>query len=110
MVGRVAPRAPRGAPMALLFQFACRPARSDAPYLQLDSQTGGARVTCADMSKPAQTLNDEAALRLIVEGTVSETGTEFFRALVRNLATVMNTTGGWVTEYLRETNRLRAHA
>src|SRR5262245_34865072 len=62
------------------------------------------------MSKPSETMNEEAALRLVVEGTVSETGTEFFRALVRNLAQVMNTTGAWVTEYLREANRLRAHA
>jgi PAS domain S-box-containing protein len=62
------------------------------------------------MSKSAGTTNDEAALRLVVEGTVSETGTEFFRALVKNLAAVMNTSGAWVTEYLRESNRLRAHA
>jgi PAS domain S-box-containing protein len=53
---------------------------------------------------------EEQALRLVVEGTVSETGAEFFRALVRNLAAVMDTTGAWVTEYLPETNRLRARA
>jgi hypothetical protein len=53
-----------------------------------------------DMSNPAGTMNDEEALRLVVEGTVSETGTEFFRALVRNLAMVLHTTGAWVTEYL----------
>jgi PAS domain S-box-containing protein len=55
-------------------------------------------------------LADETALRLVVEGTVSETGVEFFRALVRNLATVMDTAGAWVTEYLPEQNRLRAYA
>jgi hypothetical protein len=55
-------------------------------------------------------IPDETALRLVVEGTVSETGTEFFRALVRNLARVMNTAGAWVTEYLPETHRLRAQA
>ncbi|MBL9172437.1 MAG: sigma 54-interacting transcriptional regulator, partial [Verrucomicrobiales bacterium] len=54
--------------------------------------------------------NEDRALRLIVEGTVSETGGEFFRALVRNLAAVMGTTGAWVTEYLPETKRLRALA
>ncbi|HVR34407.1 MAG TPA: sigma 54-interacting transcriptional regulator [Methylomirabilota bacterium] len=53
---------------------------------------------------------DETALRLVVEGTVSETGTGFFRALVRNLARVMGTAGAWVTEYLPETHRLRAQA
>ncbi|HAB17955.1 MAG TPA: Fis family transcriptional regulator [Verrucomicrobiales bacterium] len=55
-------------------------------------------------------LDDNDALRLVVEGTVSETGTEFFRALVRNLAAVMGTTGAWVTEYLPEVRRLRSDA
>src|SRR5688572_4054353 len=54
--------------------------------------------------------NDSDALRLVVEGTVSETGTEFFRALVKNLATVMNTSGAWVTEYLPNSRSLKAHA
>ena len=53
---------------------------------------------------------EEAALRLVVEGTVSETGTGFFRALVKNLAKVMGTAGAWVTEYLPKQQRLRAHA
>jgi len=61
-----------------------------------------------NLNKPS-TL-EEQALRLVVEGTVSETGTEFFRALVKNLAAVMDTTGAWVTEYLPEANRLRARA
>ena len=56
------------------------------------------------------TSGDETALRLVVAGTVSETGTEFFRALVRNLAAVMGTTGAWVTEYDAENRRLRALA
>jgi PAS domain S-box-containing protein len=55
-------------------------------------------------------LGDDEALRLVVEGTVSETGTGFFRALVKNLAKVMDTEGAWVTEYLPESRRLRAHA
>ncbi len=62
------------------------------------------------MTAGLPTPGDSDALRLVVEGTVSETGTEFFRALVRNLASVMGTTGAWVTEYLPETYRLRAHA
>ena len=49
-------------------------------------------------------------MRLIVEGTVSETGTEFFRSLVKNLAAALQTDGAWVTEYLPESNRLRALA
>jgi PAS domain S-box-containing protein len=62
------------------------------------------------MGKRANNANDSDALRLVVEGTVSETGTEFFRALVRNLAAVMNTAGAWVTEYLPDLRQLRAHA
>ena len=53
---------------------------------------------------------DADVLRLLVEGTVSETGTEFFRALVKNLAVSMNTAGAWVTEYLPGYHRLRAYA
>src|SRR5258705_6063649 len=62
------------------------------------------------MSKPGSAVSEEAVLRLVVEGTASETGTEFFRALVKNLAAVMDTAGAWVTEYLPESRRLRAYA
>lgn len=55
-------------------------------------------------------MTDEDALRLVVEGTVSETGVEFFRALVKNLAAVTGAAGAWVTEYLPERKRLRAYA
>ncbi|MEI6084935.1 MAG: sigma 54-interacting transcriptional regulator [Verrucomicrobiota bacterium] len=55
-------------------------------------------------------LSDADALRLVVEGTASETGTAFFQALVKNLATVTGTLGAWVTEYLPEQKRLRAYA
>src|SRR5262249_12120630 len=62
------------------------------------------------MGAVPQNRNADDALRLVVEGTVSETGTEFFRALVKNLAAVMNTAGAWVTEYLPDRRRLHAHA
>lgn len=55
-------------------------------------------------------LDPAGALRLVVEGTAAETGTAFFRALVKNLATVMDTYGAWVTELKPETKRLRAIA
>jgi PAS domain S-box-containing protein len=55
-------------------------------------------------------MTEEDALRLVVEGTVSETGVEFFRSLVKNLATVTGAAGVWVTEYLAEEKRLRAYA
>jgi len=60
------------------------------------------------MRKTRSALSDEAALRLIIEGTVAQTGIEFFRALVKNLATAMDVLGAWVTEYFPETKRLRA--
>jgi PAS domain S-box-containing protein len=58
---------------------------------------------------PAE-VDEATALRLVVEGTVSETGQEFFRALVQNLARALGTTGAWVTEWLPEPRKLRALA
>ena len=55
-------------------------------------------------------LSDTEALRLVVEGTATETGKDFFRALVRNLASALGKLGAWVTEYLPEERRLRALA
>jgi PAS domain S-box-containing protein len=55
-------------------------------------------------------VDEAAALRLVVEGTVSETGGEFFRALVRNLAQALSTAGAWVTEWSPEAGRIRALA
>ncbi|HEU4767860.1 MAG TPA: sigma 54-interacting transcriptional regulator [Pyrinomonadaceae bacterium] len=57
-----------------------------------------------------QNLDVEQALRLIVEGTASETGRGFYAALVKGLAATLNTNGAWVTEYLEEASRLRALA
>ncbi|CAN5156752.1 hypothetical protein BH23VER1_BH23VER1_26580 [soil metagenome] len=62
------------------------------------------------MPQPPPPPGDVDALRLVIEGTVSETGMEFFRALVKNLAAVMGTSGAWVTEFLPESQRLRSHA
>jgi hypothetical protein len=55
-------------------------------------------------------IREDEILRFLVEGTVSETGTEFFRALARNLSEALQTCGAWVTEYLPESRRLRALA
>lgn len=64
----------------------------------------------ADPSKPLQDLEADIALRAILEGTATETGQQFFAALVQNLAKALGTHGAWVTEYLPETRRLRALA
>ncbi len=55
-------------------------------------------------------VDEEAALRAVVEGTASETGRDFYRALVRNLATALDTYGAWVTEFDEPVDRLRAVA
>lgn len=57
------------------------------------------------MPAPRPRLNDADARRFVVQGTVAETGAEFFRALVKNLAAIMGTAGAWVTEYLPEQRR-----
>ena len=57
-----------------------------------------------------QDMDEEKALRLIVEGTAAETGEGFFKALVGNLAAVLGTRGAWVTEYLPEAGRLSSLA
>ena len=59
---------------------------------------------------PLGGLDEEAALRTILEGTANETGERFFAALVENLAKALKTHGAWVTEYLQERRRLRALA
>src|SRR5262245_7046063 len=55
-------------------------------------------------------MNEESILRSIVEGTAGETGEEFFKSLVKNLAAAMNVHGAWVTEYIEESRRLKALA
>lgn len=66
------------------------------------------------MAKPTQLplrgLDEEAALRAILEGTATETGERFFAALVENLAKALRTQGAWVTEYIKDGRRLRALA
>jgi hypothetical protein len=59
---------------------------------------------------PLGELDEESALRTILEGTANETGERLFAALVENLARALNTHGAWVTEYIQECRRLRALA
>ena len=64
----------------------------------------------ADQSQPLAGLATDEALRAILEGTATETGQQFFAALVQNLAKALATHGAWVTEYFPEQRRLRALA
>jgi PAS domain S-box-containing protein len=63
-----------------------------------------------DHQPPLQNLDEAVALRIILEGTATETGEKFFAALVERLAEALNTQGAWVNEYLEETRRLRTLA
>jgi len=63
-----------------------------------------------DAELPLHGLDDQAALRMIIEGTASETGERFFTALVRSLSKALDTHGAWVTEFLETERQLRALA
>ncbi|MCI0415891.1 sigma 54-interacting transcriptional regulator [bacterium] len=65
---------------------------------------------CADTVIFRGDLADDAAIRLILEGTVQETGQDFFRALVTRLCEVLGTAGAWVTEYNKKQRTLTALA
>ncbi len=62
------------------------------------------------MTQKLETHNEDFLLRTISDGTASETGPQFFRALVKNLSQALGTYGSWVTEYLPDENRLRSLA
>jgi PAS domain S-box-containing protein len=55
-------------------------------------------------------IDEETALRAVVEGTASSTGEDFYRALVENLSRALDTRGAWVTVYDEAVERLRAIA
>jgi PAS domain S-box-containing protein len=55
-------------------------------------------------------IDEETALRTVVEGTASATGVEFYRALVVALAQALDTRGAWVTVYHEDTRRLESLA
>lgn len=57
-----------------------------------------------------ESLDIDEALRIIAEGTATTTGKSFYASLVASLSETLSTSGAWVTEYLRDTQRLRALA
>lgn len=68
-------------------------------------------IRMADRDRvPLSDLDEDAALRSILEGTAMETGQRFFSALVENLAKALRTHGAMVTRYLPETRQLQAYA
>jgi len=63
-----------------------------------------------NFQQPFTNLDEETALRTILEGTATETGERFFESLVENLAKALHTHAAWVTEYIPESRRLKALA
>ena len=59
---------------------------------------------------PFKGVEENKAIRAILEGTSTDIGEKFFVSLVENLSKVLNTYGAWVTEYLEDERRLRALA
>jgi PAS domain S-box-containing protein len=59
---------------------------------------------------PLQNFDVDAALRTILEGTATDTGAQFFKSLVKSLASALGTHGAWVTEYFPESRRIKALA
>jgi PAS domain S-box-containing protein len=62
------------------------------------------------MALESESYNEDFLLRSISDGTAAETGSSFFRALVKNLSRLLGTYGAWVTEYLPDAHRLKALA
>ena len=59
---------------------------------------------------PFRGVEENEAIRAILEGTSTETGRSFFVSLVDNLSKVLNTHGAWATEYIEDEGRLRSVA
>jgi PAS domain S-box-containing protein len=70
------------------------------------------RVMCmADIEDtPLLNLDEDAALRMILEGTATQTGEQFFYALVENLVKALGTHGAMVTQCLPDRKQLQALA
>ena len=55
-------------------------------------------------------LDHNDALRAVLEGTATATGTDFFEVLVKNLSAALQTRYAWVTEYMAGLRRLKTLA
>jgi PAS domain S-box-containing protein len=65
----------------------------------------------ADPTKPPfHSIDEDEALRTILQSTSAETGERFFVVLVENLVRALGVYGAWVTEYLEDAYRLRSLA
>jgi len=58
----------------------------------------------------SHSVEEQKALRTILEGTAAHTGKTFFRELVKHLARALHTKSAWITEYIQEDQKLKALA
>ena len=86
-------------------------------YLMESSRTNGfpsrlRRITrMPDIEEnPLLNLDEDAALRMILQGTATETGERFFYALVENLVKALGTHGAMVTRCVTDKSHLQALA
>jgi formate hydrogenlyase transcriptional activator len=84
-----------------------RPPRLSGVSPTHNSDVDSSSVVASEMNTRQ---HETDSIRLILEGTASETGELFFAALVRKLTEVLGVTGAWVTEYLPKERRLRARS
>ncbi len=59
---------------------------------------------------PFSTIEENEAILAILDGTSTEIGQDFFLSLVKNLSTVLNTYGAWVTEYFEDKQTMKTKA
>ncbi len=64
----------------------------------------------ADIKTSRKLPSGLITLKKIIEGTSQHTGENFFHSLAKNLAESLDVHGVWVTEYLKDQNRLRSMA
>ncbi len=83
-----------------------QPRESYTRFVPGKLRTGATMAISADTSLPR--LDDDAIFRMLVEGTATATGRQFFHSLVDNLCRALDTHGAWVAEYVPERDELRA--
>ncbi len=69
-----------------------------------------AHRTIAELRQQQRTAEANAMLRLILEGTASATGDEFFRLLVKYLATVLEVRYSFIATFAKDQSKIRTLA
>src|SRR5215475_4507867 len=89
--------------MALFCGYLMKDANASAPLRRVIRMTDLDRMPLLD-------LDEDLALRTILEGTATQTGERFFHALVENLAKALHTHGAMVTRWRPDKRLLQSYA